>query len=110
MRSLFSGNFPEIARKLLAKIPQVDSRKSYAFEAYPLCLTLATISIILYTVALYIYAWLTLPSVRMFILTILGHRIPFQFLEDLKSRFQGTYTTPDLQGVEAFSRVLKERM
>jgi len=93
-----SGNFPTITRLLLAKITPDDQKMSYVCDAH----------VFHYVVEGGItYLCMAEDSNK--------RRIPFQFLEDIKGRFQTTYGDRAKQAIafamnEDFSRVLKSRM
>jgi len=94
-----SGNFPTVTRVLLSKIPNVDGRMTYVYDAY----------VFHYVVESGI-CYLCMsdePS---------KHRIPYAFLQDMKLNFTTKYGTEQpLKAIafsfnDEFSKVLKDRM
>jgi len=97
--STAKGNFDQVARRILEKIPtQTDSKMSYVYERH----------IFHYMVAKQI-TYLCMAD------EAFGRRIPFAFLEDIKNRFQSTYADRAKTALafgmnEDFSRVLRTQM
>ncbi|GMF56732.1 unnamed protein product [Phytophthora fragariaefolia] len=69
-----SGNFPTVTRVLLAKIPAADGRMSYVYDRH-------------------IFHYIVEGGVTFLCMADddLKRRVPFLFLEDMKSRFQAAY-------------------
>eukprot|EP01106_Pelomyxa_sp_JSP_P011912 TRINITY_DN3177_c0_g1_i1.p1 TRINITY_DN3177_c0_g1~~TRINITY_DN3177_c0_g1_i1.p1 ORF type:complete len:282 (-),score=94.58 TRINITY_DN3177_c0_g1_i1:153-908(-) len=93
------GNYDEIVKVILSRIPTADSRKSFAHQTF-----------IFHYVVSKGFVFLALADLDY------GYRLPFLFLEDIQSRFMGTYSqaltaeTLDMQQFESFVRILKEQM
>ena len=93
------GNFDQVARKILEKIPtQTNSKMSYVYERH----------IFHYSVDDQII-YLCMADEEF------GRRIPFTFLDDIKDRFRATYGDRGKTALayamnEDFSRVLKSVM
>lgn len=93
-----SGNFPTITRLLLGKITPEDQKMSYVCDQH----------VFHYIVEDGLtYLCMAEESAK--------RRIPFQFLEDIKGRFQSTYGERAKQAIafamnDEFSRVLKTQI
>lgn len=94
-----SGNFPTVTRVLLSKIPTVDGKMSYVYDQY----------VFHYVVETGI-CYLCMSD------ELNKHRLPYAFLQEIKSKFVAKYGTEKPQTAiafsynEYFSNVIKERM
>jgi len=92
------GNFDQVAKRILEKIPNSDSKMSYVYERH----------IFHYSVNDQI-TFLCMADEEF------GRRIPFAYLEDLKNRFQSTYHDRAKNAIanslnEDFSKVMQNLM
>lgn len=92
-----TGNVPQIALRILEKLPQEDTRISYAQDQH-------------------MYHVLVQDGVSFVVMATeaLGRRIPFAFLDDVASRFFGSYGATYREAVAyefntEFSQVLAQR-
>jgi len=93
------GNFDQVARRILEKIPtQANSKMSYVYERH-------------------IFHYLVDDTIIFLCMADeeFGRRVPFAFLEDLKDRFKSTYAERGKTALayamnEDFSRVMKSVM
>eukprot|EP00804_Cyclotella_cryptica_P018557 CCRYP_004353-RA/>CCRYP_004353-RA protein AED:0.21 eAED:0.21 QI:364/1/1/1/0.5/0.33/3/1187/223 len=94
-----TGNFPTVTRVLLAKIPPVDGRMTYVYDEYTF-----------HYVVEHGICFLCMSDEQN------KHRVPFAFLQDIKSLFTHKYGLEIPQRAiafslnEEFSRTIKERM
>jgi len=92
------GNFDQVARKILQKIPTQNNKMSYTHERH-------------------IFHYIVESGITFLCMADeeFGRRVPFAFLEDIKNRFFSTYgdrgkTAMAFQMNEDFSRILKSQM
>mmetsp|Transcript_19263 Transcript_19263/g.45040 ORF Transcript_19263/g.45040 Transcript_19263/m.45040 type:complete len:219 (-) Transcript_19263:216-872(-) len=93
-----SGNFTAVTRRILEKIPPKDSRMSYVYDRH-----------IFHIMVFDGITFLCMADEEF------GRRIPFMFLDDVKSRFNATYGDRGRTALayamnEDFSRVLMKQM
>ncbi len=96
---LATGNFPTVTRVLLAKIPAHDGQMTYQYDNYN-------------------FHYIVEGGVCFLCMSdqLHKHRIPYAFLNDMKTRFFAQYGQEDpLQAIafsynETFSKVIEERM
>jgi len=90
-----SGNFLEITRKILDRIPSTDGKKSYVYDRY-------------------VFHYWTEDGLIFLCMTSdnFSRRIAFSFLQDIRSRFLATFGSRnyDAIGCEEFSRTLQRQM
>lgn len=97
--SIATGNFPTVTRVLLAKIPAQDGQMTYQYDQYN-------------------FQYIVEGGVCFLCMSdeLNKHRIPYAFLNDMKTRFVAQYGREDpLQAIafsynEEFSPVIEERM
>jgi len=97
--STAKGNFDEVARRILEKVPsQTNSKMSYVYERH-------------------IFHYLVDDQITYLCMADeeFGRRVPFTFLEDLKNRFKSTYGQRGKNALafamnEDFSRVMRNLM
>lgn len=96
-QSYVTGNAPQIALRILEKLPQEDTRISYAQDQH-------------------MYHVLVSDGISFLVMAeeALGRRVPFAFLEDVSQRFFGSYGATCREAVAyeyntEFSQVLAQR-
>ncbi|RKP08683.1 Longin-like domain-containing protein [Thamnocephalis sphaerospora] len=93
-----TGNFTTVTQHILEKIPAEDSKLTYVYDRY-----------LFHYVCQDGIVYLCMAD------DSFGRRIPFAFLEDLKTRFTALYTPDQVAsaiayGMNEFSRTVAERM
>ncbi|KAI9596110.1 synaptobrevin domain-containing protein [Syncephalis fuscata] len=93
-----SGNFTTVTQHILEKIPDEDSKLTYVYDRY-------------------LFHHISQDGIVYMCMAddAFGRRIPFAFLEDLKTRFTALYNTKQIDsaiayGMNEFSKTIAERM
>ncbi|RKP25363.1 synaptobrevin, partial [Syncephalis pseudoplumigaleata] len=93
-----NGNFPTVTQHILEKIPEEDSKLTYVYDRY-------------------LFHYISQNGIVYMCMAddAFGRRIPFAFLEDIKTRFSSMYSAEQISsaiayGMNEFSKIIAERM